>query len=241
MIGTSRTDFRMLGMAGAAALATMIPSAMAHASTEADISTLLKARTEAFSDAGQRGDGKAMAASLDDRVVFFNEGGDGASKADMASSTPSAPNGVSTTMTIMDWKCELHGDVAVASFIDDQQQDYHGQPFRAKYRSVETWLKENGEWRMIGSATIALQDDPASIALAPALLDQYVGTYEAAPGVSITFVRKGDMLLASANGGPEIAQKIEVRDVLFTPGRSRQRKIFERDATGRVTGYLLRR
>ena len=114
----------------------------------------LKARTQAFSDAGQAGDGAAMAALLDERVVFFNEGGDRSTKADMADNKPSPPPaGEHTVMTVTDWACALHGDVAVASFVDDQQQDFHGPPFHARYRSVETWLKAHGAWQ-IGRAHV---------------------------------------------------------------------------------------
>jgi hypothetical protein len=34
---------------------------------------------------------------------------------------------------------------------------------------------------------------------------------------------------------------VEVHDVLFTPGQPRTRKIFQRDANGKVTGFLDRR
>lgn len=206
-----------------------------------DVSALLKKQTQAFSDAGPAGDGPAMAKMLDDDVVFFNESGDQATKKDLA--TPGSPpaKGLSIKMTVEDWHCVVHGNVAVASFIDDQQMDFHGQPFHAQYRSVETWMKEAGDWRMIGSETIALPVDPASITLPSKALDDYVGTYASAPDTKIVFTRKGGDLAASLNGGPQTLQKAELRDVFFTPGRPRFRKIFLRDAGGRVTGFVNRR
>ena len=45
----------------------------------------LHKQTQAFSDAGQRGDGVGMAKMLDPGVIFFNETGEKASRADMAS------------------------------------------------------------------------------------------------------------------------------------------------------------
>jgi hypothetical protein len=216
--------------------------AASPASATEDVSALLLAKTAAFSDASQRNDGRAMGEMLDNRVVFFNEGGDRASKADMAASVPATgPAGVTTKMEITDWQCELHGVVAVASFIDDQRQDFHGQPFHARYRSVETWLRQGTDWRMIASETIALLDDPKTIRLMPSTLQDYVGRYEAAPGVGYVITLVGGQLVGSANGGPASPQVAEVRDVLFTPGRSRAKKIFERNGSGDVTGFLLRR
>jgi len=206
-----------------------------------DVSTLLRKQTQAFSDAGQRGDGPAMAKMLDDDVVFFNEGGDQAAKKDMATPGSPSPKGITVKMTVEDWHCVVHGNVAVASFIDDQAMDFHGQPFHARYRSVETWMKEGSDWRMIGSETIALQDDPAAVTLSSKTLDDYVGTYAAAPDAKLVFTRKGNDLMASLNGGPATLQKAELRDVLFTPGRPRMRKIFQRDAGGHVTGFISRR
>jgi len=226
--------------AGFACLVLLAVSAGSAAATE-DVSALLLQKTQAFSDAGQRGDAAVMARVLDDNVVFFNEGGDQASKNDLVSSATPPPKSVATQMTVTDWNCQVHGDVAVASFIDEQVQDFHGQTFHAKYRSVETWLKEGADWRMIGSETIALSEDPPAISLPATMLDDYVGDYQAAPEVKFTFTRSGDQLMASANGGPPTVQKAELRDVFFTPGRARYRKIFQRDENGKVTGFVSRR
>jgi len=187
------------------------------------------------------GDGAGMAKMLDDNVVFFNEGGDQATKKDMISGGVPPSKGVTIKMTVEDWHCAVHGNVAVASFIDDQQMNFHGQPFHAKYRSVETWMKEGNAWRMIGSETLALQDDPVSVALPAKTLDEYVGTYAAAPDATFTFARKGADLVASLNGGAPTVQKAELRDVFFTPGRARARKIFLRDASGKITSFVNRR
>lgn len=226
-------------LACAVLLGVAAPSLPAMAAE--DVSALLLRKTQAFSDAGQQGDAAVMDRVLDEHVVFFNEGGDQATKQDMVSSAKPPPRGVSTRMTVTDWNCQVHGDVAVASFIDDQVQDFHGQPFHARYRSVETWLKEGEDWKMIGSQTLALQEDPPAVALPAKALDDYVGDYQAGPDVKFTFARNGDDLTASLNGGPPSVQKAELRDVFFTPGRARQRKIFQRDASGRITGFVSRR
>jgi len=235
-----RTSAGALARAALLSLAALSLASMPAMAAE-DVSALLMQKTQAFSDAGQQGDGAAMGKMLDDRVVFFNEGGDQATRKDMASSTPAPASGVITKMTVADWNCQVYGDVAVASFIDDQVRDLRGQVFHAKYRSVETWLKEGGDWLMIGSETIALQDDPPAVPVPAKALDDYVGAYEATPALKYTFARKGDDLMASANGGPASVQKAELRDVFFTPGAARVRKIFQRDANGAVTGFIYRR
>ncbi len=158
----------------------------------------------------------------------------------MGGATPSGkPSDVK--MTVTDWHCELHGDVAVASFIDDQMKDLHGQVFHAQFRSVETWLKARGEWRMIGSQTTVLQVDPQTVVLPAPLLDQYAGTYQATPTLKAVFAHVGGDLTVSTNGGPPVAQRAELRDVFFTPGMPRIRRIFLRDTRGDISGYVSRR
>ena len=188
----SRIIFAVRGVAAATILAA---TPLRADPQEAErVSALLKQQTQLFSDAGQRGDGAAMAALLDDRVVFFNEGGDVATKADMASATPTPHPGVTSTITVTDWHCEPHGDVAVASFVDELRSINHGELFHARFRSVETWHKVGARWLMIGSETIALNDDPPAATLAPAVLDQYIGTYRDAAGNTFVMKRDGDRL-----------------------------------------------
>jgi ketosteroid isomerase-like protein len=205
-----------------------------------NVSALLLERTQAFSDAGPLGDGKAMAVLADDRLVFFNENGDRATKADLASITPGPSNGVTTHMSVTDWDCQVHGDVAVTSFIDNAARtDAKGQTTNARYRSVETWLHQGGDWRMIGSETVALIDDPAIVAVAA--IDDYVGTYRAASGLTFTFARSGADLAATTGGQPLTVQKAEALDIFFTPGGARAIKIFQRDASGKVSGFVYHR
>ena len=225
-----------------AALGGLLLLAIPSHAASGDVSALLLQKTEAFSDAGPLGDGRTMAAMADDRLIFFNEIGDRSTKADLASITPSPANGVITKMKVSDWNCEVHGDVAVTSFIDNQERtDAKGQVMHARFRSVETWLNQSGDWRMIGSETVALVDDPAPIAIAPAALDEYAGTYQASSGQRFAFARIGQDLTASADGQEAVVQKAEARDIFFTPGGARAIKIFQRDASGRVSGFVYHR
>jgi hypothetical protein len=223
----------------AVGMMTVLATAPALAASD-DVSALLLGKTQAFSDAGPIGDGKAMAALADDRLVFFNENGDQATKTDLASITPGPSRGVTTHMSITDWNCQIHGDVAVTSFIDNAARtDARGQTTQARYRSVETWLHQDGDWRMIGSETVALIDDPTAVPVAA--VDDYVGTYRAASGLTFICARSGGDLAATTGGQPPTVQKAEARDIFFTPGGARAIKIFQRDASGKVSGFVYHR
>lgn len=229
--------FRIL--APAALIAPLAAGATAPA-TES-IEALIKRQSQEFSDASAAGDAAVLSRYLDDRVVFMNESGSVATKKDIVDGAQPSPKGFSNTLTQTDWQLELHGPVAVTSFTDVSTVQFHGQTLHAKYRSTEVWLEEDKDWRMISSQTIALQDDPPEVKLPVAVLDEYVGTYRAGADFSFTISRKGDELTGVSGDGPPFAMKAEIKDVLFTPGQPRTRRIIQRDANGKVTGFVSRR
>lgn len=217
----------------------LVAAGAVHA--DEDVAALIKRQSQAFSDASASNDLKTLARYLDDRVVFINENGDIATKADIVAPGPAGPTGISNKLVQTDFHVEIHGNVAVTRFTDNATVRVGEQTLKPRFRSTEVWLDENGDWRMISSQTVALSDDPPTVALAPADLDQYVGTYRAAPAFTVVITRQGDHLFGATNSGKPLPLLAEVRDVLFTPGQPRVRKVFERDGSGKVIGFVSRR
>jgi hypothetical protein len=153
----------------------------------------------------------------------------------MAGATPPPAGTAIRAISTTDWDCKVYGDVAVTSFIDVLEP---GQLSEMKFRSVETWRKEGAAWKMIGSETLTLQQDPNPVVLAARTLDQYAGSYEAGAGMKFAFARRGDELVASFNGGAETAQKAQARDIFFTPGHGSTPKVFQRGDDGKITGFI---
>jgi hypothetical protein len=122
----------------------------------------------------------------------------------------------------------------VTSFVDMVEQ---GSPTELKFRSVETWRKQGAVWKMIGSETLSLLQDPDPVVLDGETLDEYAGSYEGG-SAKFTFVHKGQDLLASINGGAETAQKARARDIFFTPGHGTTPKVFQRGHDGRTTSFI---
>ena len=60
-------------------------------------------------------------------------------------------------------------------------------------------------------------------------------------GYVLTIARDGDTLKDSTNGSAPYLIEAEARDVLFTPGQPRLRRIIERDASGRIVALRSRR
>lgn len=216
------------------ALSLLVAVVMSTQAAEDD-RAIVERQSRAFSDASAAGDGKTLGQYVDDRVIFMNETGEIATKQDLMQNTP-PPAGIVNKLVQSDVRIEMHGDTAVTSFTDNLTQHANGAVRTASFLSTEVWQKENGRWLMISSQTMTKPKEPEAAALAPAALDDYVGTYSA-NGVTVRIERKDAALASSTNGAEATKLDMEARDVAFTPGQPRLRRVFIRDG-GKVTGFL---
>ena len=208
----------------------------AAAAKPGDEAATIKRLSQEFSDASATGDGKALAPYLDERVIFMNETGEIATRKDLVESSNPRPPGVTQTLEQGDFKVELHGDTAVTSFTDHSTMHVRDQVMKADYLSTEVWQKKGGRWLMISSQTMTKAKEPVAITLAPALLDEYAGTYSA-NGTTVKIERKDAALTSATNGGAPAELDVEARDIAFTPGQPRLRRVFVREG-GKVTGFM---
>jgi hypothetical protein len=151
------------------------------------------------------------------------------------------PPGASGNLKIIYYSAQVSGDLATVVHKDDEQEVYHGQQLSAQYLTTETWQREDGEWKLHLIHTYAVPKDPPAITLPAKELEQYVGTYSAAPDLTYVIKFDGQRLVGGRQGSSPKPLNVEVRDVLFVPGQTRIRKIFQRDAKGKITGFVDRR
>ncbi|MBL6852456.1 MAG: nuclear transport factor 2 family protein [Alphaproteobacteria bacterium] len=225
---------RKLVFAALLALATT----PAHAEST---SAVLKRQTQELYDALVPGDVKVWDKYLDTTVAFLDENGVLMDRKGALAQIVPLPKGISGDIKVVNWIDHDFGDMHVISFDCDEHENFHGQKLHALYRSLATWRKSADGWKLVAMQTIAGQQDPPAVTLPPEALAEYAGEYEAAPDLHITIALMNGELTSSSNGGKPSPLKVELKDVLFTPGQPRVRKIFVRDAQGHITGYLNRR
>lgn len=206
-----------------------------------DVVSIIRRQSQEFSDASASGNASVLAKYLDERVLFMNEGGDMPTRKQIIDGAQPPPNGVRNSLEQKDFKIEVHGSVAVTSFTDVSTLQFHGQTLHANYLSTEVWLRGPSGWKMISSQTMAAQDDPPAVKLPHDTLLEYVGVYAAGDDYLYRIDCDDGELTGTPQGGQASPLKVELRDVLFTPGQPRTRKIFQRDETGKVTGFISRR
>jgi hypothetical protein len=203
--------------------------------------SVLRANTQALLDAIAPGDTAVWNRLLDPAAIQVDENDVVRTKPEILASLQPLGPGLVGNLAIDDFKVALHGNVAVVTHEDNEYLDYHGQVIRSRFRMTDTWVDGANGWRLLGSQVLAVQKDPPSIELDHATLCGYNGRYAMTSDITATMQCAGDSLVMKRTGHPDRFFLPEVRDVFFERGQPRTRRIFQRDAEGRITGFADRR
>lgn len=219
------------------ALALQLSSANVNATTQ-----LLHAKDQALLDAIAQGDRKTWDQVLAEDAVYVDENGVIMGRAEYLKQLEPLPPGASGSLRIASYSAHMDGDLATVIHTDDEDENYHGQMLHARYLMTETWRFEGGEWKLHLVHAYAILRDPPATTLSAEACQQYAGRYRATDTDLIYVIQwDGKQLVGGREGKQPTPLKAEVRDVLFIAGQPRNRKIFQRDASGGITGFVDRR
>ena len=235
-----------LRRAAAVALAVIGPSLAAPALARGDkpvepVPDLLRRQTQELFDAISSGSPAVWEKYLDPDVRFGDESGTVAGKKEMVEGVRPLPAGVSGTIRVTEFDAAVHGDVAVATYVTDEQETFHGRALHCRYRSVDTWRRAPSGWRLIAAQVLALREDPPPVALPDALKAEYVGRYALPDGLTYEIRAKDGGLEGLQEGRKPEDLRAEAPDVLFVVGKPRYRYVFLRGSDGKITGLAQRR
>ncbi|HEX3914032.1 MAG TPA: DUF4440 domain-containing protein [Steroidobacteraceae bacterium] len=201
----------------------------------------LRAYDQALLDAIAPGDRALWDKLLSKDAVYVDENGTIMQRGQFLASLKPLPAGNSGHISITHYEATVRGDVALVIHRDDERENYHGIALRADYLMTETWLKEGADWRLAMVHVHVVAKDPPAIKSTAKALEEYQGRYRAAPDLAYDISRQGDHLLGVRQGLPPVVLAQEATDVFFVPGHPRERKIFRRDAQGRIVDFVDRR
>ena len=179
---------------------------------------------------------------LDPDVIYAEEDDTYKGKAGMLKETVPLPKGSSGTIRIELLSYHEDDGVAVALFRQNETEHYFGQTIYAKYLTNTTWRKRADGWKLIAAQVLAEKIDPPAIILPAKQLAQYVGKYQlkdSAPTYSLKLV--DEQLIGTRDTRKPATWNAEASDVFFLSGDPRIRQIFQRDASGKITGFIERR
>jgi Domain of unknown function (DUF4440) len=205
------------------------------------IASELRQTTQLMLDAIAAGNVAVWDKWLDPAVLQVDENDIVRGKAEILAELKPLGPGLVGHLYIDDFRVVVRDSVAVVTHEDNETLDYHGQMLLSRFRETDTWHKTPGGWRLLGEQVLAVLQDPPSITLDHPTLCSYAGRYALTDAIVATIRCTDDRLVVAREGQPERTFLVEVKDVFFEPGHPRTRRIFTRDAGGRVTGFVERR
>lgn len=212
-----------------------------RAASDSSLEAELKAKTQGLLDAIAPGNKAPWVAALDPGLTYVTENNEILTKDQLVKQIEPLPKGVSGNVKVTEFRLERHGNVAVTTYIADEREDYFAQILKTKYRTTDTWQRTGPAWKMISSMTFAVLEDPPSINLPDETLKDYAGRYELTPEIHYTVSAKSGRLFGQREGGKEVELRVEAPDLFFIAGAPRSRKVFYRDANGKIVGFGDRR
>ena len=208
----------------------------------ADDHVLITTQMQEMSDAIASGDVAVWDKYIDANVIYAEEDDSYKGKANLLKEIVPLPKGLSGEIKIDLLSYYEDGDTAVALFRQNETEHYFGQTIFAKYLTNTTWKKRADGWKLIAGQVLAEKTDPPAIALPPGELAQYVGTYKLKDSASIyRLTLENGILIGTRDSRKPATWNAEASDVFFIKGDPRIRKIFQHDASGKITGFVERR
>lgn len=214
---------------------------VAHAAAQSSAEVELRKAVQDMLDAIAPGNADVWQRYLHERVVLVDENGVVRTKSEMLAEFSPLPAGLVGNLALDQFKMEQHGDVAVLAYEAQERLDYHGQTLQSRYRINDTWLKTRQGWQLLAEQVAAVLKDPPSIKLTQQQLCEYNGTYSLTAEITATLACTPDGLKAERPGRQPAQYLAEVPDVFFAAGQPRTRRIFVRDAQGKVVAFVDRR
>jgi heat shock protein HspQ len=197
-------------------------------------------RTQAMYDAVAPGDKSPWQRYLADDAIIHDEKGGSYTKPTLVATVEPMPKGYTGTIQVTHPQTIFAPGVAIFSYDTDEVETVFGNRMTARYHQTDTWLYRNHLWQIAASQVMRYYEDPASITLGAALLADYAGVYEMAPGRQITITAHDGKLFAQRENGKPAEMLAEAPDLFFRPGVE-GRRLFRRGADGKVDVLVDRR
>jgi Domain of unknown function (DUF4440) len=214
------------------ALAAALAASVSFAAPPPSLVAEFRARDQALLNAVTSGDRAVWDRAMDPDAIYVDEGGAITTKAGLLAQILPLPAGDGGHITITGYTLHVSDDVAVVVHRNAEVEEWHGQTLRLRA----------GEWKLVLSHVYVAAKAPPAIRLPANELDEYVGRYQAGPGVVAVVGREGDHLtIRDRKNKPAKPLLAEAQDLLFVPSEPRFHDLIQRDKTGKITGFIQRR
>jgi hypothetical protein len=190
-------------------------------------------RTQELFDGVAVGDQTPWKKYFADDCMYFDEQGRNMNKTTLVASITPLPTGYSGNIKLGKAQSHIDGNIAILSYDLDETETIYGQNMTARYHATDTWMLRHGQWQIAAGQIFRYYEDPAPGPVDSAKFSGYVGTYELAPGKTLTILMEGGQLYRQRGNKPKEALIQEATDIFFRKGVE-GRILFRSDNSGRV-------
>jgi ketosteroid isomerase-like protein len=141
----------------------------------------------------------------------------------------------------LDLEVHSYGDVAVATFRLELDEDWSGQKLLGASRYTDVYAHRGGRWLLV-----AHQETPipnlrrVPVRVDPSLFDLYAGEYQLTPNYIVKVKREGDKLMDLWPGDTDYAENVPVDDNTFVARGESGEVIYVKGSEGKITHFILR-
>jgi Domain of unknown function (DUF4440)/Domain of unknown function (DUF3471) len=189
-------------------------------------------RTQELVDSVAGGDQGPWKKYFADDCMYFDEKGRNMNKEALVADITPLPEGYSGTIKVGRAQSHIERNVAILSYDLDETEIVFGQTEKARYHETDTWMRRNGEWKIVAGQVLRYYEDPAPGEVDPSTFRDYVGTYEVAPGKTLTISLDGKQLYRQRGDGPKDELIPEAVGIFFRKGVE-GRILFRRASPGK--------
>jgi hypothetical protein len=175
-------------------------------------------RTQELFDSVAGGDQTPWKKYFADDCMYFDEKGSNMNKAALVASITPLPAGYSGTIKLGKAQSHIEKGLAILSYDLDEKEMVFGQEMTARYHATDTWMRRDGQWKIVAGQIFRYYENPAPGKIDSAALNQYAGTYELAPGHQLTISTDGKALYRQRGDQPKGALIPEATDLFFRRG-----------------------
>jgi hypothetical protein len=200
----------------------------------------LERRTQELFDSVAGGDQTPWKKYFASDALYFDEKGRSMDKNALVADVSPLPAGYSGSIKIVNPQSRLIGNTAILSYDMDETETVFGQKMTARYHETDTWLQRDGQWQIVAGQVLRYYEDPAPGHADVKKFPEYSGTYELAPGNTLTVSSDGTDLYEQKLAKPKQLLIPEAGDIFFRKGVE-GRWLFRRGEDGKVDAVIDRR
>jgi hypothetical protein len=175
-----------------------------------------------------------------DDCLFHDEKGRSMDKATLVKEITQLPKGYRLKFALENTQSRITSNVAVLSYDIVEDLWIYDQKVGAKFHTTDTWLLRNGTWQIVASESMRYYGDPAPGRTDPARYSEYAGTYELAPGVTLTVSTESGNLYYQRGDNAKEQLIAEVEGLFFRKGVE-GRILFRSGKDGKIDALISRR